>query len=73
MDATFLDRAAACCPAWSTATVLLRDDAGRIVGYGWLGRDGAAEVRPDGAKLFSGQPARHHASGRTPEPDPQQG
>lgn len=50
------------CPSWASGTLLLRDEAGGIVGYGWLRRTGeeSAEVRvtssPSGVALFSASP-----------------
>ena len=50
-------------PAWASATILVRDEAGHLVGYGRLTRTGetAAEIRissdPEGVHLLGGKAA----------------
>lgn len=50
------------CPLWQTATLVVRDEAGNLVGYGWLKRTGerSAELQvtscPSGVVLLCASP-----------------
>ena len=73
MNDPTLAKMAAECPAWATATVLLRDERGVIAGYGWIERGGAVVVRAEGAKLLGGTefpypPEPIHAAHRASTP-----
>lgn len=49
------------CPTWQTATLILKDEDGKIVGYGFLKRlaDGTADLQvgsePHGVRLLRGE------------------
>ena len=67
MDAnerTLAEALASECPAWSTGTILLRDEMGGIAGYGHIKRTGekTAEITvsaaPQGASLLLPPPPR---------------
>ena len=48
------DALAAACPTWHSATLLVKDERGEIVGYGWMEKGGGVVVRADaeGVKLL---------------------
>lgn len=53
-----LDELHVACPTWASATILIRDAEGRIVGYGWVNRDGRVRVEADaaGVRLLEERP-----------------